>query len=71
LYELILTKKPIEKIFKLDQLLNAHGHTVLRLRPYNCDLSPTELAWAEEKRYFRDRNAQEDLSFRRLIQLTK
>jgi len=70
LYELIVTKKPREKIFKIDQLLNAHGHTVLRLPPYNCDLSPIELAWAKVKRYVRDRNTQGDLSLRRLRELT-
>jgi hypothetical protein len=43
LYELILTKEPREKVFKIDQPLNARGHTVLRLSPYHCDLSPIEL----------------------------
>jgi hypothetical protein len=41
-----------EKMFKIDQLLNAHGHTVLGLPPCNCDLSPTELAWAKENATF-------------------
>jgi hypothetical protein len=34
LYNLILTRKPKEKMFKVDHLLNARGHTVVRLPPY-------------------------------------
>ncbi|KDR15088.1 hypothetical protein L798_11092 [Zootermopsis nevadensis] len=49
LYDLILTRKPKEKIFKIDQLLNAHGHIVVTLPPYMCDLSPIELAWSKVK----------------------
>jgi hypothetical protein len=36
LYDLILTRKPKEKTFKTDHLLNGHGHTVVRLPPYMC-----------------------------------
>jgi hypothetical protein len=35
LYDMILTKKPRGKIFKIDQLLTEHGHTFLRLPLYN------------------------------------
>jgi transposase len=52
LYDLILTKKPKEKTFKTDHLLNAHGHNVVRLPPYMCDLSPIELAWSKVKKLF-------------------
>jgi hypothetical protein len=36
LYDLILTRKPKEKTFRTDNLLNANGHTVVRLPPYMC-----------------------------------
>jgi hypothetical protein len=42
LYDLILTRKPKDKTFKTDHLLNAYGHTVVRLPPYMCDLIPIE-----------------------------
>jgi hypothetical protein len=50
--ELILPKKRGEKMFKIHQLLNAHAHTVLRLPPYNCNLSPIELAWTKVDEYW-------------------
>ncbi|KAJ4444761.1 hypothetical protein ANN_06558 [Periplaneta americana] len=47
LYTRVLEKKPREKIFKIDELLRTHGHEVLRLPPYNYDLSPIELVWSK------------------------
>ena len=44
LYELIRKNKP-EKIYVTDQLIQSHGHLVLRLPPYHCDLNPIELLW--------------------------
>jgi hypothetical protein len=43
LYKLTELKRPKEKTYRSDQILNTCGHVVLRLPPYNCDLSPTEL----------------------------
>jgi transposase len=70
LHDLILTKKPKEKNSKTDQLLNAHGHTVVTLSPYMCDLSPTELARSKVKNYVRENNVTGDLSLKRLMDLT-
>jgi hypothetical protein len=70
LYDLILTRKPKEKTFKIDHLLNAQGHTVVRLPPYMCDLSPIELAWSKVKHYVRENNVTGDLSLKRLLDLT-
>lgn len=29
--------------------MGEHGHTVVRLPPYHCDLNPIELIWAQKK----------------------
>lgn len=50
LIEIINQHKPQEKIYRADATLQAHGHIVLRLPPYMCDLNPIELAWAAVKR---------------------
>ncbi|XP_034194575.1 uncharacterized protein LOC117610854 [Osmia lignaria lignaria] len=34
LHELIEKNKPQNKIFKIDEIIKAHGHTTLRLPPY-------------------------------------
>jgi hypothetical protein len=51
LYDLIFTRKPKEKIFKIDHVLSVHGHAVVRLPPYICDLSPIEVAWSYVRNY--------------------
>jgi transposase len=33
---------PKEKVYHIDTLFAAHGHTVIRLPPYMCDLNPIE-----------------------------
>ncbi|KDR23616.1 hypothetical protein L798_12176 [Zootermopsis nevadensis] len=71
LYDLILTMKPKEKIFKIDQLLNAHGHIVVRSPAYVCDLSPMELAWSRLKNYVCENNVTGYLSLKRLLDLTE
>jgi transposase len=45
LYTIINSMKPKEKSFRVDELLETHGHSVVRLPPYMCELSPIELAW--------------------------
>jgi hypothetical protein len=42
LYQLNLLLKPKEKIYKTDQMLANHGHIVVWLLQYMCDLDPTE-----------------------------
>ena len=32
-------------------LLQEHGHQVLRLPPYHCDLNPIELIWVDLNQY--------------------
>ncbi|KAF8784323.1 hypothetical protein HNY73_010017 [Argiope bruennichi] len=55
--------------FFIDEILKEQGHDVLRLPPYQCDLNPIELIWADVKRYVRERNATADMSFQRLESL--
>ena len=50
LMHLVQINKNAEKTYKIDELIKSHGHNVLRLPPYMCDLNPIELAWAQLKR---------------------
>lgn len=49
LLDLVKKNKP-EPIYEIDELLGEHGHTVVRLPPYHCDLNPIELIWSLAKR---------------------
>lgn len=31
--------------YKIDKIVREHGHTIVRLPPYQCDLNPIELVW--------------------------
>ena len=44
LYTLIKNNRP-EKTYFVDQLIQSHGHLVLWLPTYHCDLNPIELLW--------------------------
>src|ERR1043166_2344722 len=35
--------------YEVDEIAAQHGHEVLRLPPYHCDLNPIELVWAQVK----------------------
>ena len=35
----------------IDNIAKKHGHEVIRLPPYHCDLNAIELIWADEKNY--------------------
>ncbi|XP_046144685.1 uncharacterized protein LOC123988481 [Osmia bicornis bicornis] len=56
LHELIEKNKPQNKIFKIDKIIKAHGHTTLRLPTYMCKLNPIELIWPQIKRGLREKN---------------
>lgn len=45
---LVKRHKP-EALYEIDQILGDHGHTVVRLPPYHCDLNPIELIWGIAK----------------------
>jgi hypothetical protein len=38
--------------YKVDDLIEEHGHKVLRLPPYHCHFNPIELVWSQAKRYY-------------------
>lgn len=56
LYSIIKAHKPQYKIYEIDRIMSAHGHTVLRLPPYHPDLNPIELVWASLKQYVAQKN---------------
>ncbi|XP_046684397.1 uncharacterized protein LOC124370150 [Homalodisca vitripennis] len=70
LYDLIVQHKPPQKIFRVDSLLKAHGHLVIRLPPYMCELNPIELAWATMKREIKNHNIKGDLCLTKLEEVT-
>ncbi|CAG4940862.1 unnamed protein product [Colias eurytheme] len=55
LVQLVKKHKP-DPIYEIDELLGQHGHTVVRLPPYHCDLNPIELIWAQAKRKIASQN---------------
>ena len=58
LYEMIQKKKENwSKTYEVDTILQNHGHQVVRLPPYHCDLNPIELIWADVKRYVATNNS--------------
>ncbi|XP_063369365.1 uncharacterized protein LOC134657732 [Cydia amplana] len=42
--------------YETEEILKAHGHEVLKLPPYHCDLNAIELAWSMAKRTVAKRN---------------
>lgn len=57
LYSLIKLHKLLHKRYKLDELLEPKGFTVLRLLPYHADLNPIELIWGQAKQFVALNNA--------------
>lgn len=68
LYHLIVINKPPKK-YIVDQLIKEHGHEVLRLPPYHCDLNPIEYIWNLVKQRVADKNI--DQSEREIENLTR
>jgi hypothetical protein len=56
LYELIKLEKPHFKCHKVENLLAKHGHSVLRLPPYNPELDPVEKIWTCVKNWVASHN---------------
>jgi hypothetical protein len=52
-----ITRLKARKCYRVEVLLQAHGHTVLRLLRYACHSNPTELERAKVKRHVREGNA--------------
>lgn len=52
LYKTIQAQKTQEQpVYRVDQHLETHGHEVVRLPPYHCELNPIELIWADLKQF--------------------
>ncbi|CAH0721906.1 unnamed protein product, partial [Brenthis ino] len=66
LYDLVKKNKP-EPVYEIDELLSEHGHTVVRLPPYHCNLNPIELIWSLAKR----KVAAQNVGSRDIKQLTE
>ncbi|CAH2099710.1 unnamed protein product [Euphydryas editha] len=45
-----------EPVYEVEYLLNQHGHKVVRLPPYHCDLNSIEKIWATAKRRVAEKN---------------
>jgi transposase len=71
LFSFVEKIRPKEKVYQIDTLFAAHGHTVIRLLPYMCNLSPIELAWRQIKDYVRSHNTDGDISLTRLQELVQ
>lgn len=56
LYSLILQHKPRYVTYKIDSILAAAGHSILRLPPYHPDLNPIEMIWATVKSHIKRKN---------------
>lgn len=53
---MLVKKHKPEPVYYIDELLGEHGHTVVRLPPYHCDLNPIELIWAIVKKRIAQKN---------------
>lgn len=62
LYELVKINKEPNRRYEIDEIAKAHGHEVIRLPPYNCDLNPIELIWGRVKNSIARKNSTQKLS---------
>lgn len=52
----LVKKNKEEPIFEIDQIFEEHGHSVVRLPPYHCDLNAIEMIWSLVKRQVASKN---------------
>lgn len=69
LWSMVKAKKKSSEFYVIDRMAAARGHRVLRLPPYNCDLSPIEFCWKDLKHEVRKLNVRQTLDD--VIQLAK
>ena len=53
---LVKKHRPRDRYYVCDQLAEQKGHKVLQLPPYQLDLNPIELVWAQVKGYVAGKN---------------
>lgn len=46
---LVSEVKHLYEHFKVDVCAKEHGHSILRLPPYHCELNPIEMIWSQVK----------------------
>lgn len=68
LYEIIKDHKE-PPVYEADTLLEKHGHKVVRLPPYHCDLNPIELIWSLLKRRIAEKNVGQEAS--QIVKITE
>lgn len=51
LLQLVKSIKEKHERYVIDEMVKLHGHTILRLPPYHCQLNPIEMIWSQIKRY--------------------
>lgn len=56
-------------VYEADIMLEAHGHKVVRLPPYHCDLNPIELIWSVLKRRIAEKNVGQEAN--KIVQITE
>ncbi|XP_054720594.1 uncharacterized protein LOC129230218 [Uloborus diversus] len=66
LLNLVSNVRSIYEEYRVDKLVAFHGHTVLRLPPYHCELKPIENIWsvvkgkvAAENKTFKEKEVEE------------
>jgi len=69
LTDLLKEAKNQVNTYEVDQVAQQHGHQVLRLPPYNCELNPIELVWKDIKHEVRKENYNQNE--KEIIQLAK
>ena len=42
--------------YVVDEMAKAHGHEVVCLPPYHCELNPIEMAWSQVKQFAKKNN---------------
>jgi len=70
LIHLVDLHKTVKK-YVIDELAREHGHEVLRLPAYHCNLNPIELIWAQVKAEVRKRNSSHHQTLARINEITR
>jgi transposase len=60
-----------DNIFKVDNMLHAHGHTALRTPPFMHDLNATELILSIIKHYVRTHSMEAEMLLKTLEELVR
>ena len=60
LLQIVKANRPAPE-YRVDSLLKQHGHTILRLPPYHCDLNPIEYIWSIVKHRVAFRNVSSNI----------